>query len=564
MHFYSLLSSSVPSNHKHMMRPLVIALLLLISTATTHAQINTQRMMEVGRNALYYDDYALSIQYFSRVILAKPYLYEPYFYRGLAKFYLEDYHGAESDLSEAIRINPFYPNSYEVRGLSRINLKKFDLASEDYRQATDMMPESKALWHNWVLCNIQLDSLQRADSISSAFIRRWPRYADGYTLKAQILMQEGDTIQAECYLDTALVNDPYSVTPLSIKAAMCMTREEWNKADSLLTKALRGEPRNTHNIINRALARYHINNLRGAMADYDMALDIDPTNFIGHYNRGLLRTNVGEDNAAIEDFDFILRIDPNDVMAIYNRAELRMRTGDYRGAVADYTKLIRTYPNFLTGYSRRAEARRRAGDKRGAAQDEDHILREQIAHRFGYSTPATRQGVKTRRKSDVNLEEYQKLVVDDEDNSKNYEGGYRGKIQNQETALELQAPLSLPDYRQKEAPRDESFANALEHLVLGENEQALAGFDHVIEQNSRLPEAYYNRAYALAKLHRNQAAKEDLDKAIKLDPDLAPARYNRGIILILLGEKEQAIPDLSKAGELGIYQAYSVIKHHTR
>jgi hypothetical protein len=50
-------------------------------------QINTDRVMAIGRNALYFEDYVLSIQYFNQVIGARPYLYEPYFYRGLAKFY---------------------------------------------------------------------------------------------------------------------------------------------------------------------------------------------------------------------------------------------------------------------------------------------------------------------------------------------------------------------------------------------------------------------------------------------------------------------------------------------
>ena len=36
------------------------------------AQINTDRMMSVGRTALYFEDYVLSIQYFNQVINAKP------------------------------------------------------------------------------------------------------------------------------------------------------------------------------------------------------------------------------------------------------------------------------------------------------------------------------------------------------------------------------------------------------------------------------------------------------------------------------------------------------------
>ena len=76
------------------------------------AQINTDRVMAIGRNALYFEDYVLSIQYFNQVINAKPYLSDPYFYRGLAKINLDDFQGAESDCSEAIERNPFVVSAY--------------------------------------------------------------------------------------------------------------------------------------------------------------------------------------------------------------------------------------------------------------------------------------------------------------------------------------------------------------------------------------------------------------------------------------------------------------------
>ena len=96
--------------------------------------------MLIGRNALYYDDYVLSIQYFNEVINAKPYLYEPYYFRAVAKLYLEDYSGAESDCSEAIKLNPFIEDAYQLRGLCRIKGGKFEEAIEDYTQVIEYKP----------------------------------------------------------------------------------------------------------------------------------------------------------------------------------------------------------------------------------------------------------------------------------------------------------------------------------------------------------------------------------------------------------------------------------------
>ena len=130
-------------------------LLLVVCPLMGWAQINTERVMAIGRNALYFEDYVLSIQYFNQVINAKPYLADPYFFRGLAKINLDDFQGAESDCSEAIDRNPFVVNAYQVRGLARIQQNKLGDAVKDYVKALELDPENVALWHNLALCRIR-------------------------------------------------------------------------------------------------------------------------------------------------------------------------------------------------------------------------------------------------------------------------------------------------------------------------------------------------------------------------------------------------------------------------
>lgn len=99
-------------------RILLYLYILVACPVLAFAQINTDKVMSIGRNALYFEDYVLSIQYFNQVINAKPYLADPYFYRGLAKINLDDFQGAEKDCSEAIERNPFVVSAYQVRGLA--------------------------------------------------------------------------------------------------------------------------------------------------------------------------------------------------------------------------------------------------------------------------------------------------------------------------------------------------------------------------------------------------------------------------------------------------------------
>ena len=54
----------------------------------------------------------------------------------------------------------------------------------------------------------------------------------------------------------------------------------------------------------------------------------------------------------------------------------------------------------------------------------------------------------------------------------------------------------------------------------------------------------------------------DYSKAIELEPDFAEAYFNRGLTRIFLDDMEGGSLDLSKAGELGLTEAYNVIKRY--
>ena len=60
-----------------------------------------------------------------------------------------------------------------------------------------------------------------------------------------------------------------------------------------------------------------------------------------------------------------------------------------------------------------------------------------------------------------------------------------------------------------------------------------------------------------------RAAIVDYNEAIERDPEFAEAYYNRGLARLSQGDVNRGIADLSKAGELGIYNAYSIIKRMT-
>ena len=241
----------------------------MFNVQCVYAQYNTDRLLTIGRSALYYEDYVLSIQYFNQAISAKPYLYEPWFFRGVAKYYLDDFSGAESDCSEAIQRNPYVVNLYELRGLTRIQQNKFSEAISDYTRALKYDPQNRGLWHNRVLCHIQNKEYEAALAELDTMHTRWGQYARAYTMRADVYMQMKDTTLAIESLHKALDIDPYDGQTWAARSIISLSREEWDSAEVQLDHAIHLMPKHAGCRINRALARFNRNNLRGAMADYD-------------------------------------------------------------------------------------------------------------------------------------------------------------------------------------------------------------------------------------------------------------------------------------------------------
>lgn len=406
------------------------------------AQINTDRMMLMGRNALYYEDYVLAIQRFNMIISAKPWLAEPYYYRALAKYYLEDHQGAEIDCDDAVERNPYMADYFVLRAFCRINRQRYKLAEADYAKALSINPEDHNSWHNMVICQMELKEYERADSALDEMIRKWPKEAKEYTMKAQVAFSRGDSVTAEKWVDQAIEVNAFEGPAWSMKAMMQVSRKEFSKAEESLDKAIMQTPRSAGLYVNRALARYHQDNLRGAMSDYDAALEADPNNYLAHFNRGLLRAQVGEDNQAIEDFDFVLKIEPDNTIALYNRALLYDNIGNYNEAIKDISAVIKDFPEFWEGYRKRAEIRRKIGDSYGAERDEFKILKARMA----VSSGTYQSSGKTRKKSEHNIDEYDKLVEEDVQAQENeYASEYRGLVQNRQTELKVE-PLYVLTY----------------------------------------------------------------------------------------------------------------------
>ena len=348
----------------------MVLLAMLVASMGVHAQINTEQVVNIGRNALYFEDYILAIQYFNQAIKAKPFLAEPYFYRSVAKISLEDYRGAELDAGMAIERNPFIVDAYQVRGVARQNQGNFEAAVEDYDAGLNLMPEDKNLLINRAVCETELKNYDEAQQTFERLLQLDRRNDRAYIGLAQMNLAKADTTAALENLNKSLSLSKNNAAAYVMRAEIATrSLHDFKSAVADMDSAILLEPHYAGYFINRAYMKYNIDDYFGAMADYDYALGLDPTSTEAHFNRGLLRAEVGDNNRAISDFNYVLKKDASNFMALYNRALLHLRTRQYRNAVNDFTAILKKYPNFEAGYMARAEAKRRMGDNKGSEAD---------------------------------------------------------------------------------------------------------------------------------------------------------------------------------------------------
>ena len=152
-----------------------------------HAQFRTDRLIISGQIAYDNQDYVVAMQHFNHVLSGKPYLYEPWYYRGLCKLQLDDYVGAESDFNKAIELNPYIHQLFSARAESRIRQQKYAEAIDDYERALKLYPDQKGYWYNRAYCRFFMKDLKQTHEDLDYIVKRWPDLNNAYSLQTEAI-----------------------------------------------------------------------------------------------------------------------------------------------------------------------------------------------------------------------------------------------------------------------------------------------------------------------------------------------------------------------------------------
>lgn len=539
---------------------LTVLCALCFACGSAFAQLNTDRITAIGRNALYFEDYVLSIQYFNQVIKLKPYLAEPYLFRAIAKIQLEDYQGALRDCDASIERNPFQPGAYYTRGFVYRQLHDYDEAESDFTQALVFAPENKT----YLLLRADTRAAKKEYDLAmqdlQTLLHREPQSASLLFEKGSICLQMKDTACALQSFERTTELDSQNAANWSALGLVNLMQDNQDDALVQLTRAINLGSKWAGDYINRGIIFYHQHNYRGALADYDKAVSLSPNDPQCYYNRGVLRQELGDYNRALEDLSHAIELDPEHIEMRYQRGLVEMQLRQWKQARQDFDTLISRYPYFLPSYYLAAQAATAQGNtktaftyRQKAAELENQ--KEQIQARQNATPNTDVQVAEAQPQRRDRRKEFSSRTAQNQaeptDDERKYDSATRGSIQKRYTDVVNEPNITLSYYAAEQSLRRTNYYQlSVEQL---NQAQLLPAPLHFTTLETPLTADMVN--YHFSQISNLSAQIEQLD--LLNTPPNAPTDNTRAAILFaraiefaLVQDYSSAIDDCTRAANM--------------
>ncbi len=265
---------------------------------------------------------------FYRAVQRDPKNAVAYYNRAYTKWLKQDATGALADYTRAIELDPKYAEAYFDRGNVKGESNDPDGAIADFNRAIEIKPDYAIAYHN-----------------------------HGVAKK-----EKGDTTGAEADFKTANKLDPELANEQP-------TTDSKNNPPSAATSVQPTGDTSEANLVEQGIEKGRKDDLDGAIADFDRAIELDPRNAVAYYNRGHAKWVRKDTAAALADCSRAIELDPKCPEAYFERGTLRGRIKDSDGAIADLTRAIELKPDYVLAYYNRGIAKKAKGDQAGADAD---------------------------------------------------------------------------------------------------------------------------------------------------------------------------------------------------
>jgi tetratricopeptide (TPR) repeat protein len=193
------------------------------------------------------------------------------------------------------------------------------------------------------------------------------------SIEVVISLLAGNTRLERRYRLTAMKKSLPLLLVLCLSTVLLTVKSSANSSNSFVSQA--ASP--AENFNQRGATKYQRGDARGAISDFNRAIEIDPKYAEAYINRGAAKLGAGDKQGAIADYSKAISLqerstnafDSQNALIYYNRGLVKFEVGDNKGAISDFDRAIKLNPQDAETYCNRGAVKLALGDKKGGIGD---------------------------------------------------------------------------------------------------------------------------------------------------------------------------------------------------
>ena len=507
-------------------------------------------------------DYPNAVAEFDTALIINPENANAYISRGIAKRYLQDLDGSLNDMNNAVYYDFFNIEAIVRRGMIELEREEYQEAMNDFNSALRMDKDNPLIYFN----------------------------------RAVAFLNLGDTTAALNDYETVNKLDQRNALTYFNRAIIYSIKEEYDIALALYNKVIEINPQNIYGYFNRGILFFKMKQWDYAEDDFSRVIELFPDFIDAWINRAVVRFEKNDMQGAEQD-----QWQAKQIMAFVSEDKANVDSLYAHYSKMDYNKIISFESDFVDGNRHKS-----------LIQFSDINIRPRgslivnITNGNKYYSDATLSQISQTNDlngklafvvndifDETHISFINDSIIESIDNLsfRSFVNGiYNFEIFNYQRSenifgellddpvFGLYAGINLSVLQNAKAElivNDKNYDNSIYITQKRANEaftttqekpdyqQSLETITKLLGKNIKNPYVWYNKGNIHLQMQDFEKAIEAYSKAIQYEQNLGEAYYNRALTLLYLNRKSQAIKDLSKAGELGIPEAYVVMKRFT-
>ncbi len=496
---------------------------------------------------------------------------DAYLNRGSAYLMMKDTVRGMEDFEQAIRTNRERPDSYARRGTVYMQQKNYDLALADFDKSIECDSTYIPSYFNRALVYASTNRPMDAIEDFSQVLHLDTTSSQTYFNRAILRTQIGDYNRALEDYDRVEFYSPNNVLLYYNRGALYAQLGDFQSAIRDYTTAIDLYPDFANAYLRRSSLRYMLQDLEGSREDKQIAdrkiaeyrAKLNDSTFSiyadtskrfnqllsfeaseGSMSETERMATTGAEITLLPMFKFSL-VKPDSLQSVVNpyRYYVQAMEDFQREVSMPYLQMVNRDSDLPTDTLFSMDARLEDSLRIGTAS-------WQMLFKRGVTQSLIRQYTSS-------IASYTAAIDQDPSNPFLY-------LNRSTTQSEMIDFISSIDNGYQRINIESDPASQLKHTTTRtyDYDEAIADLNKAAKLLPDFAYIYYNRANLYCRSGMMPEALEDYTRAIELNPSFGEAYFNRGLLQIFLKDTRKGCLDVSKAGELGIREAYEVLKRY--